>query len=294
VRPDIGIDGRRIGYTNPATNPENRGDQVGPLDGGIDELSGHGTFIAGLVHQGCPDADIAAWRVVNSSGPIVESDWVNGLTQVAELVRRYYDGDPDGHPVDVLNMSMGYYHETPEDHLFDPTMYHLVELLGECGTVVTCSAGNDATARPLFPAAFAPWSNGKGQVQPSGECVPVVSVGALNPNTKTVALFSNTGPWVRSYANGAAVLSTMPPLQGGLQPMARTRAYGRVRESIDPDDFTGQFAVWSGTSFAAPLQAGRIASLMLDKMPARDAAPSRAEAVQRGWDAVSEATSITP
>jgi serine protease len=131
-------------------------------------------------------------------------------------------------------------------------------------------------------------------VQPSGECVPVVSVGALNPNTKTVALFSNTGPWVRSYANGAAVLSTMPPLQGGLQPMARTRAYGRVRESIDPDDFTGQFAVWSGTSFAAPLQAGRIASLMLDKMPARDAAPSRAEAVQRGWDAVSEATSITP
>ncbi len=103
-------------------SPETHPDQVGALDGGIDELSGHGTFIAGLVHQACPDADIIAWRVVNSSGPIVESDWVNALTQITELVRRYYDGEPGGQPVDVLNMSMGYYHETPEDHLFDPTM----------------------------------------------------------------------------------------------------------------------------------------------------------------------------
>ncbi len=45
---------------------------------------------------------------------------------------------------------------------------------------------------------------------------------------------------MRSYANGAAVMSTMPPMQGGLQPMARTTAFGHVRESIDPDDFTGQ------------------------------------------------------
>ena len=37
---------------------------------------------------------------------------------------------PDGLPVDVLNMSMGYYHETPYDHLFDPTMSGLLELLG--------------------------------------------------------------------------------------------------------------------------------------------------------------------
>ena len=45
--------------------------------------------------------------------------------------------------------------------------------------------------------------------------------------------------------------------------MARTEAYGRVRESIDPDDFRGGFALWSGTSFSAPLdgrQAGRRAA----------------------------------
>ena len=52
---------------------------TGPLDGVIDPLSGHGTFIAGLVHQACPDADILGWRVVPSEGPIVESDLVAAL-----------------------------------------------------------------------------------------------------------------------------------------------------------------------------------------------------------------------
>ena len=168
--------------------------------------------------------------------------------------------------------------------------------------MVTCSAGNDATARPQFPAAFAPWQNGQGPVAPAPDCVPVVSVGALNPNStltddpdeQTVALFSNTGPWVRSYVNGAAVMSTMPAFQGGLQPMARTHAFGRRRESIDPDDFRGQFAVWSGTSFSAPLQAGRIAALLLDSMPEKEETPSVSAAVQRGWAAVTAVTGITP
>ena len=41
--------------------------------------------------------------------------------------------------------------------------------------------------------------------------------------------------------------------------MARTEAYRRVRESIDPDDYSRGFALWSGTSFAAPFFAGRVA-----------------------------------
>lgn len=291
---DVRLDGHRIGWTSPRTDPEVHGDLTGPLDGGLDALSGHGTFIAGLVHQSCPDADIVSWRIVNSSGPIVESEWVHALAQVAELVRRHYDGEPGGHPIDVLNLSMGYYHETPEDLLFDPTMAHLLELLGECGTVVTCSAGNDATSRPFFPAAFAPWRDGADEVPSRADCVPIVSVGATNPNRKTVALFSNTGPWVRTYASGAALLSTMPPLQGGLLPMARIKAFGHVRECIDPDDFRGQFAVWSGTSFAAPVKAGLIAEAMLTSMPAADATPSREEAVARGWTAVCKESTITP
>src|SRR5699024_9070446 len=126
------------------------------------------------------------------------------------------------------------------------TVIELLKRLGECGTVVVCSAGNDATARPYFPAAFAPWNDGNGPVKTSPGCAPTESVGALNPNGGTVALFSNTGPWVRSYVTAAAVLSTMPALQGGYLPVARTRSHGWTREAIDPDDFQGQFAVWSG------------------------------------------------
>ena len=139
------------------------------MDGGIDELSGHGTFLGGLIHQACPDADIVAWRIMSSEGPIVESDLVDALSDIAEVARRHRDGEAGGHPIDVLNLSMGYYHETPEDELFDPTMLDILRLMGECGVVVVCSAGNDATARPMFPAAFAPWSDGQGTTHPRAD-----------------------------------------------------------------------------------------------------------------------------
>jgi subtilisin family serine protease len=194
--------------------------------------------------------------------------------------------------VDVLNLSMGYYHETPQDELFDPTMYEILARMGECGVTVVCSAGNDGTARPMFPAAWTPWlDEDETIVVPSPKVVPIVSVGALNPNG-TDALFSNAGPWVRAYAYGAAVMSTVPAFQGGLEPTARTEVYQRVRESIDPDDFSGMFALWSGTSFAAPILAAKVARRLVGKIdPAHD---TRADAVSRGWAAVSAVTNIAP
>ena len=137
---------------------------------------------------------------------------------------------------------MGYYHENAADERVDadpgnlenPILFDELQRLRD-GTAVVCSAGNDATARPLYPAAFAPW-HGEDTSRPRRSLVPLTSVGAENPND-SVALFSNTGPWVNCYAPGASLLSTMPPFQGGLLPAARTRAEGYVRESIDPDDF---------------------------------------------------------
>jgi serine protease len=191
----------------------------------------------------------------------------------------------------AARQSTSYYHETPDDVLFDPTMYDLLELMGECGTVVVASSGNDSTARPVYPAAFAPWEGGGGKpARPS--CVPILSVGALNPDG-TVALFSNAGPWVRAYRPGAAVVSTIPPFQGGYEPIARTTAFGRLRESIDPDDFTAGFAVWSGTSFSAPFLAGQVAKRLLPLLPKLDEPDSVDDAVTRGWKAVEATTGIT-
>ncbi len=154
---------------------------------------------------------------------------------------------------------------------------------------MVCSAGNDATSRPSFPAAFAPWSDADGPVD--GSVVPVVSVGALNPNLRTDALFTNAGPWVRAWVPGAAVVSTIPAFQGGLLPLARTRAYGRVRECIDPTT-PRRLRVWSGTSFAAPLLAGRLAAALAPSLGGADEAVTAQDAVARAWAAIEELTTI--
>jgi subtilisin family serine protease len=244
-----------VGLSDPADNSEVFGDIVGPLDGGLDSVSGHGTFIAGLVHQGCPNADILAVRVVHSDGVAVESELLDALAEICLLVRRAVEGREDSHSVDVVNLSMGYYHETPEDALFDSAMLSRLQELGELGVAVVVSAGNDATARPLFPAAFAPSPGGPA---PDPGRVPVTTVGALNPNG-SACLFNNAGPWIGTWRSGAALVSTMPAYGGGNQPVARTQVDGQERASIDPDDFSGGFAVWSGTSFASPVLAGQIA-----------------------------------
>ena len=94
----------------------------------------------------------------------------------------------------MLSLSLGYYHETPEDELFDPTMYGILRELGECGVAVVCSAGNDATARPVFPAAFTPWLDDAGTVHAEHDVVPIVSVGALNPNRTTTRCSATPAP----------------------------------------------------------------------------------------------------
>jgi subtilisin family serine protease len=285
------LDDEPIGYVDDPSDPEKWFDQVGALDGGIDPLAGHGTFIAGLIHQGCPDADLVTWRIVGSDGPVVESDLVQALRGVAELARRHRDGEKGGLAIDVFSLSMGYYHETPEDALFDPTMYAILEEMARAGVVIVCSAGNDATSRPSFPAAFCRWSDDSGPIPFDPTIAPIVSVGALNPNG-TDALFSNAGPWVRTYVEGASVVSTMPAFRGGYEPVARTIAFDRIREAIDPDDFTGGFAVWSGTSFSAPIMAGDIAAELVGALEPVGEVATGAAAVATAWNAVSTCTGM--
>lgn len=295
VKTDVKLDGTAIGYFDDQTNPEIYPDQVGPLDGAIDPYSGHGTFICGLIHQACPDADIIAWRVVDSAGPIRESALIQALTDILTLVERHAADPKTGQAIDVLNLSLGYYHETPEDTLVDPTVWEIMRRFGAAGTTVVCSAGNDATARPMFPAAFAPWADGKGPIPPDPSAIPIVSVGALNPSGASDALFSNAGPWVRVYDYGAAVVSTLPiDFEGGLLPTARSEAYQRVRESIDPDNYTGGFAVWSGTSFAAPLFAGRLAHRLGEELTRRPPNEAVSSTKRRAWNALVELTDMNP
>jgi subtilisin family serine protease len=70
-----------------------------------------------------------------------------------------------------------------------------------------------------------------------------------------------------------SVLSTIPVnFEGGIQADLSSAEYDRRRETFDVDDFGSGFAVWSGTSFAAPVVAGRIAQKLQGPQAASAAA----------------------
>ena len=249
------LDDRVIG-ADMAGDPEVTGDLAGPFDGMLDTSAGHGTFIAGIVRQVCPDADLISVRVADSQGNVLEGEFMLALRSLVKLMAR--SPKQGGRQIDVINLSLGYYHETPDDDLFDRTLAELLLAARRQGCAVVCSAGNDATDRPSFPAALWAWPGAEFTVPDPKAAAPHMAVGALNPNW-TVALFSNIGDWVTTFAPGAGVMSTMPPFDGGQMPDVRDNRVGLCRETIDADDFTGGFALWSGTSFAAPYVAALLA-----------------------------------
>lgn len=238
--------GDPIGITRADTDPEVHPSLALPLDGIFDDASGHGTFIAGIVRQECPQAQILPVRVADGEGLILE-------TELIATLARLIDYREQGKHVDVLNLSFSFYHETPDDSgAISELQDHLQTLREKYNVVIVCSAGNEATDRPTYPAAL------------PNTGVRHVSVGALNPANCSVALFSNIGSWVDVFAPGVSLVSTVPvTFEGGIQAGTRDDKHGRRRETLDIDDFRGGFGVWSGTSFAAPVVAGRIAAQML-------------------------------
>ncbi|NNH05453.1 S8/S53 family peptidase [Microbacterium ulmi] len=249
-----------LGVGDPDTDPEVHPSQGDPLDGVIDIASGHGTFIAGIVRQACPSARILPVRVSNSAGIILESDLLGALGRLVALVEAK-------HPIHVLNLSFSFYHESSDSSTIDSELYALLKRLRAGRTTIVCSAGNDATDRPSSPASLHAWDGNEYGLTPEQEkadgLAPHVVVGALNPSGRSTALFSNVGDWVDVYAKGVAIVSAIPRWEaGGIQADLRADEYGKRRETFDVDDFGSGFAVWSGTSFAAPLVAGGIAQMI--------------------------------
>lgn len=291
VQRGVSLDGVDAGLTDPATDPEISGDLVGPMDGRLDTHAGHGTFICGLVRQLCPDAKLEVIRVMGSDGVVVNDQFLTALGVLHSRMAAAQQAKQTDGLVDVVVLSLGYYHESSDPPLADPTLAALLEALGALGVIVVAAAGNDATLRPLLPAAFSPHPGGRVPAAERG-VVPVVAVGGLNPDGSTIALFSNGGEWVRTWDYGAAVVSTFPTtFDGGATASVRLRdGSGRWRETIDPDDYRGGFGTWSGTSFAAPVLAGRLAQMLRDSGTLDEPGPDAA--ATRAWSLVSDLTGL--
>lgn len=131
---------------------------------------------------------------------------------------------------DVINLSFGGYTRSNR-----PPLAHRKALSKiHDSTVVVAAAGNHKEElharrdRKFWPAAFE-------------RVVAVAALDTVHGDPVRMAAFSNTGPWVDIAAPGAGVVST----------------YATFGE------YTG-WATWSGTSFATPMVAGRVAAAMTD------------------------------
>jgi len=100
--------------------------------GGIN--SGHGTFVAGLVHLVAPDAEIKAYRITNPSG---EGD---GFTLAKAIEQAVLDG------CDVINLSvvLTYEHFAVRD---------AIDFARSQNVSVIAAAGNTFRELPVYPAA---------------------------------------------------------------------------------------------------------------------------------------------
>ncbi|MGS0688133.1 S8 family serine peptidase [Nakamurella sp. GG22] len=229
------------------SDPEGSGAVSDPMSGLLDSHSGHGTFIAGLLRQACADADITAIRIMDSDGVVPELTLTRALTGlgVAQLTRQA--------EFDAIVLSLGYYSETADDKAYTAGLRLLILALSAMEVAVFCAAGNDSTQRRSYPAAFC-----EDPAFADGAHLAMASVAALNPDS-TVALFSNDGEWVNAEAPGANLVSTAPVLAQGAW-TSDTSFIGikdARRGTVDPDSFVAGFSTWSGTSFAAPVLAGR-------------------------------------
>jgi hypothetical protein len=258
--------GVRVAVVDTGITPERRGDgwlddvaregEVDPLDdlpepnGYLDFAAGHGTFVAGIVAQVAPGADLRAYRAVDSDG-------VGSELEIAlALVRAVRDG------ADVVNLSFGV---QTRDDVPPVALQAAVDIVAEehPDVLVVAAAGNDGSVRPSWPAAFR----------------EVVSVGALGDDLAR-APWSNHGHWVDCSSVGEGVLSTYVP--------------GVESSDFDPEPDAypvDAWAVWTGTSFAAPQVAGLVARVAAEQgVSAREAW----RVVQRAADRIPGAGRIVP
>lgn len=274
------VAGKPIGLGADVPQAELTGIVSDTLLGGLDRDAGHGTFIAGIIRQICPDARVLAIRVMPADGVVDEHQLTIALNMLlVRQARAQLHPDPD-EVIDVLSMSLGYYHEDPDDVAYSSVLAGTLQQFGRLGVAVVAAAGNDHTSTPMFPAGLASRVRGADQDRAA---VPLTSVGATNPSGST-AIFSNDGPWVSCKRPGSNVVSTIPTtFNGSGQSPVRTTD---GREAIDPDDYTSGFGIWSGTSFSAPVLAAEIADHLITQGNLADI--SATGMVDRGWAAVAD------
>lgn len=205
-------------------------DSAGQLDG----ISGHGTFIAGLIAHIAPRTRL---EVVGLRNQEVEIGALNPEAQlglfesevaIAHAMLRRCDADV---------IQCGFAFPTLDDYPSVPFAAAIEEIRRrrEGRVAVVAPAGNEASRRRYWPAALP----------------DVIGVASTNRRGNARAWFSNWGKWCDCATRGEYVYSTFVNWDGTVEGESPT----------DTEHFRG-WARWDGTSFAAPKVSAAIAELV--------------------------------
>jgi hypothetical protein len=194
-------------------------------DGLLDYQAGHGTFVAGVIRRVAPQAGIRMYRAADSDGFGTDHD-------IAEAILRAH-----GDGAQIINMSLGV--RTVDDQPPPAMADAIATVQRESGgrTVIIAAAGNYGDAFPVWPAAL-----------PGVEAVAGLTA-YLVPSA-----WSSYGPHVRFSTVGEGIRSTYVP--GTESPV-----FDPSPDHFGPDPW----AMWSGTSFAAPQIAGAVARISYEE-----------------------------
>jgi len=210
-------------------------DPAGQLDG----ISGHGTFIAGLISHIAPRTrlEVVGLRNQEVEIPVLNPGTELGLFEtevaIAHAMLRRCDTDL---------IQCGFAFPTLDDYPSLPFAAVMAQLREQSAphagrVAVVAPAGNEQSSQRYWPAALP----------------DVIGVAATNRRGNGRAWFSNWGDWCDCCARGEYVYSTF------------IRWYGPVEGEpvTDIEDFDG-WARWDGTSFAAPKVSAEIARLYIE------------------------------
>ncbi len=202
-------------------------------NGALDEITGHGTFIAGLIARICPEATITVVGLRDQEvliaplDPDEQSFLFSTEAAITYSMRLYCDTDV---------IQCGFSFPTLDDYPSIPFTNVMEVLTSDAaprpGVAVVAPAGNEGSRRRYWPAALP----------------DVIGVAATNRRTKHRARFSNWGKWCNCCARGADVFSTFVTYNGPIE----------GDPPWDIQDFSG-WATWDGTSFAAPQVSAAVA-----------------------------------
>jgi len=190
----------------------------------------HGSLVGRTLTHYCRGCEVISIPVDDGTGRIVRKHYLEALASVS----RYMEKHPTRKV--IVNMSLGSYAYDAREHL-------LVQALARKGACIVAAAGNDAAARPLYPAAY-----------PETVAVAQCESGRKAPR-------SNYGPHIDIACSGRITFVDID-----------AEPYRSLRREISA----------RGTSFAAPKVSALIASLCMhdpDLTPAEAAAVVKRTAV---------------